>query len=336
MFRRRPHKYSIQATGLTPIRSFFPLFSTYIYNLVNDLPSISYTTTSVLDDFQSDAVVHLELRTTPRAIPSANITNARYIDIVLSCISAHNASQPPSGMHTSLILSVDRRNSLQEALHVVDLAVARRAQGVVGLDLCGDPARGPVAVFAPVFAKAKAAGLKVTLHFAEAPVSASDEELWTLLSWGPERIGHAIHVKEELKREVVRRRIGVEICLSCNVHARMITGGFGEHHLGWWKGAGVGVAPSVSVGPGKCGPEDLEMQTDGVLQTDDVGVFCSPLSDEYYLAALHFGLSRSDVRQLCEGAVDVVFGDEAKKQRLRDLYASWDSWTRHQLDRACS
>lgn len=69
------------------------------------------------------------------------------------------------------------------------------------------------------------------------------------------------------------------------------------------------------------------MQANSVLQTDDVGVFCSPLSDEYYLAALHFGLSRSDVRRLCEGAVEVVFGDETEKQRLRDLYASWDEWT---------
>jgi len=63
------------------------------------------------------------------------------------------------------------------------------------------------------------------------------------------------------------------------------------------------------------------------VQTDDVGVFCSPLSQEYYLAAHHFGLSRADVRKLCEGSVEMIFGDEGEKRRLRDLYASWDGWT---------
>lgn len=57
-----------------------------------------------------------------------------------------------------------------------------------------------------------------------------------------------------------------------------------------------------------------------------MGVFCSPLSEEYYLAAKHFGLTRKDVRRLCDGAVEVIFGPAEEKGRLRECYASWHGW----------
>jgi adenosine deaminase len=55
-----------------------------------------------------------------------------------------------------------------------------------------------------------------------------------------------------------------------------------------------------------------------------VGVFCSPLSQEYQLAAQHFGLETTDIRALCERAVDAVFAGEHEKERLRAIYAKWD------------
>jgi adenosine deaminase len=51
-----------------------------------------------------------------------------------------------------------------------------------------------------------------------------------------------------------------------------------------------------------------------------VGVFCSPLSQEYYLAAQHFGLGKVDLIELCEGVVEIIFGGEQDKVRLRNMY----------------
>jgi adenosine deaminase len=226
--------------------SFFPLFSRYIYSLCNDLSSLIYTTNSVLEDFQADEVVYLELRTTPRAIPSANITKVGYVQTTLDCISKFNAS---SSMKTNLILSIDRRNDLPTALEVVDLAIKFRDQGVVGIDLCGDPTVGEVAIFRPAFEKAKQNDLKITIHFAEAPQSSTAQELWTLLSYNPDRIGHVIHVPEDVKEEIVKRKLGLELCLSCNVHAKMITGTYSDHHFGWWRETGCPIALSVGPSP---------------------------------------------------------------------------------------
>lgn len=70
------------------------------------------------------------------------------------------------------------------------LATRFRDRGVVAVDLCGDPAKGDVSLFTPAFEAARSAGLKVTIHFAEAECSASARELETILSWKPDRLGH--------------------------------------------------------------------------------------------------------------------------------------------------
>lgn len=55
------------------------------------------------------------------------------------------------------------------------------------------------------------------------------------------------------------------------------------------------------------------------MQTDDVGVFGSPLSNEYALIAEHFGLDSKEISELARGAIDITFADEEEKKRLREI-----------------
>lgn len=262
-----------------------------------------YSTKAVLRQFQQDGIVYTELRTTPRAIPDQGVSKEDYVKTVLNVLKAHN-DDSTNTLRAFLILSIDRRNTVSEAEEVVDLAIKYQSAGVVGMDLCGDPAKGDVRVFGNSFARAKAAGLKMTIHFAESEASSTDTELQTLLSWKPDRLGHVIRVKDEFQQTIKEQDIGVELCLSCNVHAKMITGTFSDHHFGMWRHSNVPVA----------------------LGTDNVGVFCSPLSNEYYLAAEHFQLDRSDIRALCERAIDSIFSGPDEHARLKQIYATWDGW----------
>ncbi|KAH6647284.1 hypothetical protein BKA67DRAFT_582216 [Truncatella angustata] len=279
------------------LNTFFPLFSSYIYHLVDDRDSLEYTTRSVVRDFANDGVVYLELRTTPRGMAGAGLDKAGYVEAVLSAIAA--AEQENASIHVRLILSVDRRNTLAEAEEVVALAAQFAARGVVAVDLCGDPAKGDVSLFTPAIRAAKDAGLKVTIHFAEAECSASDEELDTIMDWYPDRLGHVIHVPERVKQVIASRRsIGLELCLSCNVHAKMIAGSFEAHHFGeWWNVDGVVVVPC----------------------TDDVGVFGSPVSNEWRLIEEHFKLSKEDLCGLARKGIDVIFGGDQEKTRLQEV-----------------
>lgn len=196
-------------------------------------------------------------------------------------------------LHAKLILSIDRKNTLTEAMEIVALAAKYRDRGVVGIDICGNPTRKPISHLTPAFTEATAQGLAITLHFGEIPQTDS-AELDLMLAWQPQRLGHVIHVSEDVKTVVKQRKLGLELCLSCNVLCKLSQGGFEAHHFGeWWKTGGK-IA----------------------LSTDDVGIFESGLSNEYLLAAKHFGLDRAQLVELGRGAVDVIFGGEDEKKRM--------------------
>lgn len=55
------------------------------------------------------------------------------------------------------------------------------------------------------------------------------------------------------------------------------------------------------------------------IQTDDVGFFCSPVSNEYLLAASHFALSRKDILRICRKGIEAIFGGSTEKNRLWGL-----------------
>lgn len=150
-------------------------------------------------------------------------------------------------MKTNLILSIDRRNDAQTAIDVVELAYKYHGKGVVGIDLCGDPSAGDVSIFEPAFLLAQKRNLKITIHFAEVAQAPTSTELATLLSYKPDRIGHVIHVPENLKPEIEKMGVGLELCLSCNVHAKMIVGTYEDHHFGEWWGRGAKVVLCVRI-----------------------------------------------------------------------------------------
>ncbi|KAJ5578307.1 uncharacterized protein N7459_007271 [Penicillium hispanicum] len=286
----------VDYTLQTQVTFFFQVFSKLIYQLCNDLESLAYATNSVLHDFLHDGVRYLELRTIPRASPEANITREEYLSTVLDTINTFKVTT--QDMSVFLILALDRGNTTPtEAIEIIDLAIANKSRGVVGVDLCGNPTQGDVGIYRAAFARAKAHGLGITLHFAETPASGTPAELAALLSFQPDRLGHVIHVPDAFREEIVKRRLGLELCMSCNVHAKLINGGFLDHHFGAWRHEHCPIA----------------------LCTDDVGFFCSPVSNEYLLAAQHFGLGRADLVSLCSNSIDAIFGGQKEKKRLQGL-----------------
>jgi adenosine deaminase len=59
-------------------------------------------------------------------------------------------------------------------------------------------------------------------------------------------------------------------------------------------------------------------------KTDDVGIFGSPVSNEYLMVALHFGLSRGDLIALSANAVNAIFSGEKEKERMRGLLKEFE------------
>lgn len=324
---------ALKPAGTFPtILSFFQIFNDYIYNLVNDRESIAYATRAVIEDFRQDGVRYLELRTTPREIPSAGITRDEYVRIVLESLEKYQQTQlndttlnEQDQIEVHLILSIDRTMSASQADEILSLAEKYQQQHlspepttttaaptpitpptILALDLCGNPTKGDISTFTPTFLRAHASPtLKTTLHFAEIPTPSTPTELSTLLSWSPDRLGHAINIPADLKATIKERRIALELCLSCNVLAEMTQGGFKGHHFGeWWKDSECPVA----------------------LGTDDVGVFESGLSNEYLIAAREFELGRQEVIALARRSVEAAFG-EGGRGRMERLIGEFEKGT---------
>lgn len=147
--------------------SFFPLFGSFIYRLTDDAASVSFATQAVLEYFASEGCIYLELRTTPREVPRTGLTLAGYVDAVRAGFASFAGGDR---MKAKLLLSVDRRHSVEMAEKVVDLALRNRDL-VVGVDVCGDPTKGDARGFMDAFARAREGGLGVTVHLGEVSLS---------------------------------------------------------------------------------------------------------------------------------------------------------------------
>lgn len=292
------------------ILTFFKLFDTYIYSLCNTPSAVAYATRSVLEDFASDGVRYLELRTTPRESLETGLTKDNYVETILSAIEDFHEEEQKQGtdrMRIYLILSIDRRNSSEQAEKTIDLALKFRSRGIVGIDLCGNPLVSlDHKILRPAFQRAKSANLYLTFHFAETPTSSSSEELEFLLSFHPHRLGHVIHLPSSIERMVHSRCIdgdilGLELCISCNVLAKMLPGGGGyeAHHVKQWiSREGVGIA----------------------ICTDDVGVFGKKCSEEFQIVAEKFeGIGRKELVKIVRRSMGMIFGGEEERRRLSGL-----------------
>lgn len=195
----------------------------FIYQLTDDEEAVRIATRNVIDEFAQDGVRYLELRTTPRQNADTGMTKKTYLAAVLAAMN-----EPRSNIRVRLIVSIDRRNTLEEAHEAVDLALAFRDQGIVGMDLCGDVMQGSFNALRPAFDRAQAAGLKITLHFNE--VQANVAEAPSLLAIRPDRLGHATLLDDFSRQAIYKEAIPVEICMTSNVLCKTVPS-YADHHV---------------------------------------------------------------------------------------------------------
>ncbi|XP_061345509.1 N6-mAMP deaminase [Gastrolobium bilobum] len=307
--------------SLTEVFKLFDL----IHILTTDHTSVTRITKEVVEDFASENVVYLELRTTPKKNDSLGMSKRSYIEAVLKGLRAVSnvdvafipcSEESRTGSHSKpvllandkcngnsrkkifvrLLLSIDRRETTEAAMETVMLALEMRYLGVVGIDLSGNPAVGEWITYLPALKFAQEQGLYITLHCGEVPNS---KEIHDMLDFLPHRIGHACCFEEEHWRKLKSSNIPVEICLTSNIRTLSVPS-IDAHHF-----------------------VDLyNTKHPLILCTDDSGVFSTSLSNEYKIAASSLGLGRKEMFDLSKNAVDFIFADSLVKEDLRTTFNS--------------
>lgn len=185
------------------------------------------------------------------------------------------------------IFDAIRQFPVEEAEEVLELAIRYRERGVVGFGIGGNEELGPARHFRGVFAKAREAGLRLTVHGGE---TTGPQSIWEALEGGAERIGHGIRAIEDplLLRHLAEQRIPLEISISSNVLTGAVAS-LAAHPLRRIYDAGVPV----------------------LLNTDDPAMFHTSLNREFQIAHEAFGFSERELRGVAANAFAYAFDQEA-------------------------
>ena len=135
----------------------------------------------------------------------------------------HRAMLEYPQVRAGLILMMDRRLSPRENGIIVEKAIRYRSFGVVGVDLAGpDRSRFGMKQIAPLFEKARKAGLGVTIHAGETGDVA--ELRYVVRELRPDRIGHGLALVRDAKlaEEAARQGVTLEICPTSNLKNGMV------------------------------------------------------------------------------------------------------------------
>jgi adenosine deaminase len=167
------------------------------------------------EDAAKDGVRYIEVRNAPILNTRRKLSAAEGLEAQLRGLARAEADF--GIVARSIVISI-RQSSPMVSLDVARLAVEYSNRGVVAFDLAGGELGFPAAAHAMAFAYARENNLAVTVHAGEGDGAGSVKQ--AVHACCANRLGHATRLIEdpELTQYVNDRRIGLEICLTSNVH----------------------------------------------------------------------------------------------------------------------
>jgi adenosine deaminase len=199
-------------------------------------------------------------------------------------------------MAIGLIAITSRSLGPDSCVRTVDWAI-RQKEHILGIDLADSERDFPLREFVPQVRKAKEAGLSVTIHTGEDTPAPFVKE--TIELAGPDRIGHGIHIIEDLS--VVELVEGRGITLEVNPWSNYLTNSvraIEEHPLKNLFDLGVKVT----------------------INSDDPEVLETNLNNEYRIAHEILGMSMEEIAACTRYAYEASFIPEDRKKRIWEKY----------------
>jgi adenosine deaminase len=252
---------------------------------------IERITEETIADAAADNVRYLELRFTPVALSrSEGFSLGEVMDWVIKGVKKAEKSY---GLKTRLIASVNRHEGVDQAIEVAQLALDRRDQGIVGLDLAGNEASYSGDIFAGVFREAKEAGMYITIHAGE--WGGPENVRQAIEDLSADRIGHGVRILEDPTIALMARdcQIPFEVCVTSNYQS--------------------GVVPALTVHPL---PRMLSLGLNVTVNTDDPSISQIELGDEYRLVCEELGWNLNTLRECVIAAAEASFLPDEERQEL--------------------
>ena len=114
-------------------------------------------------------------------------------------------------------------NTMSDNKIILEKAIKYKKAGIIGVDVAGpERKKFDMKKYKPLFEKARAAGLGITIHSGEA--GTLEELRYVVNEIKPDRIGHGILCVKDKKimQAIVENNITLEICPSSNIHNSVV------------------------------------------------------------------------------------------------------------------
>ncbi|MBI5840220.1 MAG: adenosine deaminase [Chloroflexi bacterium] len=213
-------------------------------------------------------------------------------------LRARERAEREFDMAIGFIAITSRSRGPESCVKTVDWAIRHR-EDILGIDLADSERDFPLRDFIPSVMRAKEAGLRVTIHTGEDTPASFVADTIKLAS--PDRIGHGIHVIEDMEAvELVKER---GVTLEVNPWSNYLTSSvrtIDEHPLKELFDLGVRVT----------------------VNSDDPEVLDTNLNNEYRIAHEVLGMSMDDIAICNRNAFEASFLPEERKDKIWQKYFS--------------
>ncbi|MEO8094840.1 MAG: adenosine deaminase, partial [Pseudolysinimonas sp.] len=228
--------------------------------------------------------------------PATHTDTGRGLGQVIAAMAAGlRAGSADTGMPSGAVIAALRHHAPEVNEAVARAAAGMAGDGVVGFDLAGDELLFPeLAPHRPAFDIARAAGLGITCHAAEAAPAAAAREAIELL--GATRIGHGAHIVDDpdVLRWCADSGVVVEVCPTSNWYTGAIAS-VADHPAPRFRDAGIAVVLG----------DDNPMQTG------------SDLAAERDVLVRTLGWTDADLALLDATSIEAAFLEPAQRAALR-------------------
>ena len=181
-------------------------------------------------EYRSSRVTQIELRLNPM---KRNLGSELDLDhIIHAALRGMDRATLEYGVKACLIFCLAREFDHTLNAILVEKAIKYRPRGVRGIDLAGTEANAlelkpeVVARYEDLFARARAAGLKTTVHTGETRGTGAEGVVAVVEKLRPDRIGHGIRAAyDEAAMTLLKERgVVLELCPSSNLQTRAVEG----------------------------------------------------------------------------------------------------------------
>jgi len=224
------------------LAAFLEPFKQHIHKFFITEASVREFTKLCIRRAALEGLSYLELRFSPFYMAGAYAGTQRLDpeSVVSAVCEGRDEAGSEYPVRVGLIVIVGRELDIQKGQRVIDLALRNRSK-ICGVDLAGDEHGFPPHLFRDVFARAREAGVPITIHAGE--TGSAENIRYSVEELGATRIGHgiaAIHDASVVSL-LKEREIVLETCPISNWLTGAVKGDPSNHPLMKLHRAGVKV-----------------------------------------------------------------------------------------------